>query len=74
MLHCRQGCDETLTAAVDEEFRGNAGARVAERFQDALSAEELDPGLIHRKPDRPERRGERIREFTELLRSGIAQR
>ena len=26
---------------------------VAERFQDALAAEELDPGLIHRKPYTP---------------------
>ncbi|MEX0755937.1 MAG: TetR/AcrR family transcriptional regulator [Actinomycetota bacterium] len=44
---------------------------VAERFQDALVAEELDPGLIHRKPYRPERREARIREVTELLRTGI---
>ncbi len=47
---------------------------VAERFQDALGSEELDPGLVHRKPYRPERRATRIREFTELLRSGIAKR
>ena len=29
---------------------------VAERFQDALAAEEFDPGLIHRKPYTPEKR------------------
>src|SRR5213593_3968018 len=41
----------------------------AERFQDALVSEDLDPGLIHR---RPERRGMRIKEFVEILREGIA--
>lgn len=45
---------------------------VAERFQDALGSEELDPGLVHRKPFLPERRNVRIREFIEVLRSGIA--
>jgi len=43
----------------------------AERFQDALVSEDLDPGLIHR---RPERRGMRIKEFLEVLRDGIAPR
>ena len=41
---------------------------VAERFQDALVSADLDPGLIHR---RPERRGMRIKEFVEILRHGI---
>ncbi|HZD18266.1 MAG TPA: helix-turn-helix domain-containing protein [Actinomycetota bacterium] len=45
---------------------------VAERFQDALGSEELDPGLVHRKPFSPERREARIREFLEILRTGIA--
>jgi hypothetical protein len=45
---------------------------VAERFQDALGSEELDPGLVHRRPHVPERRDARIREFLELLRSGIS--
>ncbi|HLB61585.1 MAG TPA: helix-turn-helix domain-containing protein [Actinomycetota bacterium] len=45
---------------------------VAERFQDALAGD-LDPGLIHRMPERPERREQRIREFLELLRDGIAK-
>ena len=40
----------------------------AERFQDALVSAELDPGLIHRQP---ERRQMRIKEFLEVLRSGI---
>jgi len=47
---------------------------VAERFQDALGSEELDPGLVHRKPFVPERRAIRIREFLEVLRTGIAAR
>ena len=47
---------------------------VVERFQDALASAEFDPGLIHRKPDRPERREQRIREFVDLLRGGIAKR
>jgi hypothetical protein len=41
----------------------------AQRFQDALVSEDLDPGLIHR---RPERRNMRIKEFVEILRGGIA--
>jgi len=41
---------------------------VAERFQDALVSEDLDPGLIHRQP---ERRGMRIKEFVAILRDGI---
>lgn len=47
---------------------------LAERFQDALGSEELDPGLVHRRPFVPERRETRIREFLELFRSGIAPR
>jgi TetR/AcrR family transcriptional regulator len=47
---------------------------VAERFQDALGSEELDPGLVHRTPYLPERRENRIREFLEVLRTGIAAR
>ena len=42
---------------------------LAERFQDALVSDQLDPGLIHRHP---ERRGMRIKEFVEVLRDGIA--
>lgn len=47
---------------------------LAERFQDVLGSEELDPGLVHRKPFRPDRREKRIREFLEVLRTGIAAR
>jgi AcrR family transcriptional regulator len=47
---------------------------LAERFQDALASEELDPGLVHRKPYLPERRATRIREFLELVRTGLAAR
>jgi AcrR family transcriptional regulator len=56
---------------VDAEMIASMLDWVAERFQDALGSEELDPGLVHRKPFRPERRENRIREFTDLLRGGI---
>lgn len=57
---------------VDVEMIASMLDWLAERFQDALGSEELDPGLVHRKPFRPERREKRIREFLEVLRSGIA--
>ncbi len=56
---------------VDVEMTASMLDWVAERFQDALGSEELDPGLVHRKPFRPERRAARIDEFTKLLRGGI---
>jgi TetR/AcrR family transcriptional regulator len=56
---------------VDAEMLAAALDWLAERFQDALVSEELDPGLIHRQP---ERREIRIREFVEVLRDGIAAR
>jgi AcrR family transcriptional regulator len=61
-------------ADVDVEMIASMMYLAAELFQDALGSEELDPGLVHRAPFRPERREARIREFTELLRSGIAAR
>jgi AcrR family transcriptional regulator len=59
---------------VDVEMIASMLDWVAERFQDALSSEELDPGLIHRTDGSAERREIRIREFLELLRGGIARR
>lgn len=53
---------------VDAEMIASMLDWVAERFQDALSEADLDPGLIHRQP---ERRGMRIKEFVEVLRGGI---
>jgi AcrR family transcriptional regulator len=53
---------------IDPEMLASMLDWVAERFQDALSEADLDPGLIHR---RPERRGMRIKEFVEILRGGI---
>jgi len=53
---------------VDAEMIASMLDWVAERFQDALSEADLDPGLIHRSP---ERRGMRIKEFVEVLRGGI---
>lgn len=58
----RDDCDPEMLASMLDWL--------AERFQDALVSEDLDPGLIHRQP---ERRGMRIKEFVEILRSGIAQ-
>ncbi|MGH7540102.1 MAG: TetR/AcrR family transcriptional regulator [Gemmatimonadota bacterium] len=54
---------------VDTEMIASTLDWMAERFQDALVSEDLDPGLIHR---RPERRPMRIKEFVEILRGGIA--
>jgi AcrR family transcriptional regulator len=54
---------------VDSEMIASILDWMAERFQDALVSEDLDPGLIHR---RPERRPMRIKEFVEVLRGGIA--
>jgi AcrR family transcriptional regulator len=63
-----------VRADVDPDMIASILDWVAERFQDALGSEELDPGLVHRKPFIPERRNVRIREFIEVLRSGIAAR
>jgi AcrR family transcriptional regulator len=56
---------------VDPEMIASMLDWAAERFQDALVSAELDPGLIHR---RPERRQMRIKEFLEVLRGGIEAR
>ncbi|HVF07336.1 MAG TPA: helix-turn-helix domain-containing protein [Actinomycetota bacterium] len=53
---------------VDAEMLASMLDWAAERFQEALVSADLDPGLIHR---RPERRGMRIKEFIEILRHGI---
>ena len=63
-----------IRADVDPEMLASMLDWVAERFQDALGSEDLDPGLVHRKPFVPERREARIGEFLEILRSGIAAR
>ncbi len=63
-----------IRSDVDAEMIASMLDWLAERFQDALGSEELDPGLVHRKPFKPERRDARIQEFLELLRSGIAPR
>jgi AcrR family transcriptional regulator len=53
---------------VDVEMLASVLDWVAERFQDALVSADLDPGLIHRQP---ERRAMRIKEFVEIVRHGI---
>ena len=60
-----------LREDVDAEMLASMLDWAAERFQDALISEDLDPGLIHR---RPERRGMRIKEFVEIVRDGIVAR
>ncbi len=60
---------EEIRDDVDAEMIASTLDWMAERFQDALVSEDLDPGLIHR---RPERRPMRIKEFVEVLRGGIA--
>jgi AcrR family transcriptional regulator len=62
-----------VRADVDVEMISSMLDWVAERFQDALGSEELDPGLVHRRPYVPERREARIREFLEILRHGVAR-
>jgi AcrR family transcriptional regulator len=59
---------------VDAEMLASMLDWLAERFQDALASEELDPGLVHRKPFVPERREMRIREFLEVVRTGLIAR
>jgi hypothetical protein len=59
---------------VDPEMIASMLDWLAERFQDALASEDLDPGLVHRKPFVPERRATRIREFLEVVRTGLAPR
>lgn len=56
---------------VDAEMIASMVDWLAERFQDALVTEELDPGLFHRHPNQPDRQGLRIRQFVQLLRSAI---
>jgi AcrR family transcriptional regulator len=59
---------------VDPEMLASMLDWVAERFQDALVAVELDPGLFHRHPDLPRRREIRIEQLAELLESAMAPR
>jgi len=61
-----------VRADVDAEMIASMLDWLAERFQDALVTEELDPGLFHRRSDDPQRRRQlRITQFTELLRGAI---
>lgn len=59
---------------IDVEMTTSMVDWLAERFQDALVTEELDPGLFHRHPNQPQRRQMRIEQFAELLRSAIGTR
>lgn len=56
---------------IDVEMTASMIDWLAERFQDALVTDELDPGLFHRHPNQPQRRQLRIEQFVELLRRAI---
>jgi AcrR family transcriptional regulator len=60
-----------LRAEIDLELVVSMVDWLAERFQDALVTEELDPGLFHRHKDRAERQRARIEQFVEILRRAI---
>jgi TetR/AcrR family transcriptional regulator len=60
-----------VRADLDVELAASMLDWLAERFQDALVTEELDPGLFHRRPNQPARRAIRIDQFVELLRRAI---
>lgn len=63
-----------LRADLDVEMMTAMLDWAAERFQDVLGSEELDPGLVRRRAASPDRRATRIREFLEILRGGLAAR
>lgn len=44
---------------------------LSDRLQDALIAEEMDPGLFHRWANQPERQRDRVEDFITVLRSAI---
>ncbi len=56
---------------IDVEMLASMVDWLADRFQEALVTEELDPGLFHRHPNQPQRRQIRIEQFAQLLRSAI---
>lgn len=59
----RDDVDIELVASLVDWWSGS--------LQDALVAEERDPGLFHRWRHQPDRQRERLRQFSELLRSAI---
>lgn len=59
---------------VEEEMLVSMLDWLAERFQDALLTEELDPGLFHRQGDSAAKRKARIDQFVELIQSAIGAR
>jgi AcrR family transcriptional regulator len=60
-----------IRADIDLELVVSMVDWLAERFQDALVTEELDPGLFHRHKDRAERQHVRIERFVEILQRAI---
>lgn len=56
---------------IDVEMLASMVDWLADRFQEALVTEELDPGLFHRHPNQSQRRQIRIEQFAQLLRSAI---
>jgi AcrR family transcriptional regulator len=60
-----------LRADLDLELVVSMVDWLAERFQDALVTEELDPGLFHRHKDRADQQRTRIDRFVEIVRRAI---
>ncbi len=63
-----------VRADVDLEILVSMVDWLSNSLQDALVAEELDPGLFHRLANQPERQRMRVEDFTVLLESALAPR
>ena len=63
-----------VRADVDLEIIVSMVDWLSNSLQDALVAEELDPGLFHRLANQPERQRMRVEDFTILLEGALAPR
>ena len=63
-----------VRADVDLEIIVSMVDWLSNSLQDALVAEELDPGLFHRLANQPERQRMRVEDFTVLLEGALAPR
>ena len=63
-----------VRADVDLEIVVSMVDWLSNSLQDALVAEELDPGLFHRLANQPERQRMRVEDFTVLLEGALAPR
>jgi len=60
-----------LRGDLDVEMAASMLDWMAGGFQDALASKDLDPGLLHRHPDREQQRALRIEQFVDLLRRSL---